>query len=187
MDNQANQALFVIGPKGINALAKYLGRVVVEMLLHIKHVLTKSGQIYRLENMVNALVAQRLIDLFLCLKVDLLLIVIDPGKPDHHGTEVFIERRCLICMCACNHNPSRSEQESIHNVAPDEIRMLTKESSSNYGPHLYYSKSTTELKTYYYWESSTQTGNWPTHDPCGKNGLFHVRNVVNPHGNIFIR
>ena len=49
------------------------------MLLHIKHVLTKSGQSYRLENMVNALVAQRLIDLLLCLKVDLLLIAIDPG------------------------------------------------------------------------------------------------------------
>ncbi|PFX31329.1 Veficolin-1 [Stylophora pistillata] len=73
------------------------------------------------------------------------------------------------------------------NVAPDEIRVLTKESSANYGPHLYYSKSTTELRTYYYWESSTQTGNWPTHDPCGKNGLYHVKNVVNPHGNIFIR
>lgn len=72
-------------------------------------------------------------------------------------------------------------------VAPDEIRILTKESSANYGPHLYYSKSPTWLKTYYFWDSSTQTGNWPTHDPCGKNGLSHVKNVVNPHGNIFIR
>ena len=80
MNSQPNGALFVVGSKGVNALMLYLGRVVVEMLLHIKHVFTESGQIYRLENMTNALVAQRLIDLLLCLKVDLLLLVIDPGK-----------------------------------------------------------------------------------------------------------
>ena len=81
--NQANRALFGVGPKGEHALEKYLGRVVVEMLLHIKHVHTKSGQICRPENMVNALVAQRLIDLLLCLKADLLLIIIDPGETRH--------------------------------------------------------------------------------------------------------
>ena len=74
-----------------------------------------------------------------------------------------------------------------HNVAPDEIRVLTKEAAGNYGPHLYNSKSPTWLKTYYYWESSTKSGNWPTHDPCGRNGLSHVKNVPNPHGNIYIR
>ena len=105
MNGQPDGALFVVGPKGVNALAIYLGWIVVEMLLHIKHVLTKSGQIYWLKNMVNALVAQRLIDLLLLLKVDLLLIVIDPGKPGHHGMEVFIEHRRLVCMCAGHHNP----------------------------------------------------------------------------------
>ena len=90
MKEQPDGALSVVGPKGVYALAIYLGWIVVEMLLHIKHVLTKSGQIYWLKNMVNALVAQRLIDLLLCLKVDLLLIVIDPRKPGHHGLEVFI-------------------------------------------------------------------------------------------------
>ncbi len=105
MDSQANGALFVVGSRGVNALTVYLSRVVVEMLLHIKHVFTKSRQIYRLENMVNALMTQRFIDLLLCLKVDLLLIVIDPGKSGHHGLEVFIEHRCLICMCAGHHNP----------------------------------------------------------------------------------
>ena len=49
MNGQANRALFVVGPKGLNALAIYLGWVVVEVLLRIKHVLTKSGQIYRLK------------------------------------------------------------------------------------------------------------------------------------------
>ena len=70
MNSQANGVLFVVGPKG-----------------------------------VNALVAQRLIDLLLCLKVDLLLIVIDPGKPGHHGLEVFIEHRRLVYMCAGHHIP----------------------------------------------------------------------------------
>ena len=65
--NQANGALFIVGPKGINVLEIYLDRVVVEMLLHIKYWLTKSGQICQLENMMNALVAQCLIDLLLCL------------------------------------------------------------------------------------------------------------------------
>ena len=105
MNSQANGALLIVGSKGINALTVYLGRVVVEILLHIKHLFTKSRQIYRLENMVNALVAQRLIDLLLCLKVDLLLIAIDPRKPSHHDLEVFIEHRCIICMCAGHHNP----------------------------------------------------------------------------------
>ena len=108
MNSQTNDALFVVGPKGVNALAICPGRVVVEMLLHIKHVLTKRGQISRLENVVNALVAQRLFDLLLCLKVNLLLIVIDSGKPTHDVLEVFIEHRCLICMYAGHHNPLRS-------------------------------------------------------------------------------
>ncbi|XP_067040590.1 uncharacterized protein [Acropora muricata] len=76
---------------------------------------------------------------------------------------------------------------ACQNVAPDEIRLLTKEAAGNYGPHLWNTKSPTWLKTYYYWESSTQSGNWPTHDPCGQNGLSHVKNVQNPHGNIYIR
>ena len=105
---QANGALFLVGPKGMNVLEIYLDRIVVKMLLRIKYLLTKSGQICQLESMVNALVKQRLIDLLLCLEVDLLLIVIDPGKPDHHDTEVFIDQRCLICMRASHHNPSRS-------------------------------------------------------------------------------
>ena len=106
MNSQTNGVLFVVGPKGVNALAIYLGWIVVEVLLHIKHVLTKSGQIYWLINMVNALVAQRLIDLLLLLKVELILIVIDPGKPGHHGMEIFIEHRRLVCMCAGDHHSS---------------------------------------------------------------------------------
>ena len=35
---------------------------------------------------------------------------------------------------------------------------------------------------YYYFD-----GYCPTHDPCGRNQVNHVKNVVNPHGNIFIR
>ena len=54
--------------------------------------------------MVNALVAERLIDLLLLLKVEMILIVIDPGKPGHHGMEIFIEHRRLVCMCAGDHH-----------------------------------------------------------------------------------
>jgi len=99
------------------------------------------------------------------------------------GTGSLVEYKAGSLSCRVVNNIA----SVCHNVAPDEIRVLTKESSMNYGPHLYNSKSPTWLKTYYYWESSTQSPNWPTHDPCGQNGLSHVKNVPNPHGNIFIR
>ncbi|KAJ7393042.1 hypothetical protein OS493_008338 [Desmophyllum pertusum] len=99
------------------------------------------------------------------------------------GTGSLVEYRAGTLSCRVVKNIA----SACLNVAPDEIRVLTKESSANYGPHLYYSKSSSWLKTYYYWESSTQSANWPTHDPCGRNGLSHVKNVPNAHGNIFIR
>lgn len=98
-----------------------------------------------------------------------------------NGSLVECKAGTLDCKVVKNIAPT------CHNIAPDEIQILTKESSENFGPHLYYSKSSTYLKTYYYWESSTKSPNWPTHDPCGRNGLSHVKNVVNPLGNIFIR
>ena len=39
---------------------------------------------------------------------------------------------------------------------------------------------------YYYFDSHT-SGSWPTHDPCGKGQANHLKGVVNPHGNIFVR
>ncbi|KAJ7355125.1 hypothetical protein OS493_027914 [Desmophyllum pertusum] len=51
---------------------------------------------------------------------------------------------------------------------------------SRYGPVF----STNKL--YYYFDGYTKS-NWPVHDPCGENDGNHVTNVVNPHGNIFIR
>ena len=40
--------------------------------------------------------------------------------------------------------------------------------------------------TYYYFDG--YTGNhWPTHDPCGKNLESNLKNVADPHGNIFVR
>lgn len=99
------------------------------------------------------------------------------------GSGSLVEYRAGTLSCRVVKNIA----SVCHNTAPDEIRVLTKESAQNFGPHLYNSKSPTWLKTYYYWESSTQSPNWPTHDPCGRNGLSHVKNVANPHGNIFIR
>ena len=52
--------------------------------------------------------------------------------------------------------------------------------SGGYGPRLRGSN------LYYYFDGYTGK-NWPTHDPCGLNGPNHVKNVANPHGNIYIR
>lgn len=43
------------------------------------------------------------------------------------------------------------------------------------------------LHSHYYYFDSCTGGNWPTHDPCGRNQQNHVKSVVNPHGNIFVR
>ena len=56
--------------------------------------------------------------------------------------------------------------------------------SQGYGPMFY---TTTYFGgTYYYFDGYTLQ-NWPTHDPCASNRENQEKNVVNPHGNIFIR
>ena len=55
--------------------------------------------------------------------------------------------------------------------------------SRGYGPMLYLSGN---WDTYYYFDGY-KGNHWPTHDPCGTNKPNQVKNVVNPHGNIFIR
>jgi len=39
---------------------------------------------------------------------------------------------------------------------------------------------------YYYFDGFTGD-NWPTRDPCGTNNENNLKNVVNPHGNIYVR
>ncbi|XP_068692110.1 uncharacterized protein [Montipora foliosa] len=39
---------------------------------------------------------------------------------------------------------------------------------------------------YYYFDSNTR-GDWPTHDPCGRNQANQLKGVAHPHGNIFVR
>ncbi len=53
--------------------------------------------------------------------------------------------------------------------------------SHGYGPTF-----ATSYSNYYFFDGCTKQI-WPTHDPCGLNHRNHVKNVVNPHGNIFIR
>ncbi len=40
--------------------------------------------------------------------------------------------------------------------------------------------------TQVFFEAGTKTGNWPTHDPCGKNGQNHVKGVANPGGAVYL-
>ena len=39
---------------------------------------------------------------------------------------------------------------------------------------------------YYFFDGSTRS-HWPTHDPCGINQENQLKDVANPHGNIFVR
>ena len=48
------------------------------------------------------------------------------------------------------------------------------------GPHL------NGKNLYYYFDGSTKR-EWPTNDPCGNFGAKQLKDVANPHGNIFVR
>lgn len=43
------------------------------------------------------------------------------------------------------------------------------------------------FSTYYFWEVRTDTGNWPTHDPCGSNSGNQVTGVATPRGRVYLR
>jgi hypothetical protein len=44
-----------------------------------------------------------------------------------------------------------------------------------------------DTSTYYYWDGSTTTANWPTHDPCGMNQENQVTGLADPYGSIYLR
>ena len=54
----------------------------------------------------------------------------------------------------------------------------------DHGP-MFHSSGRWDSNFYYF---NGYTGKyWPTHDPCGRNGPNQKKNVLDPHGNIFIR
>ena len=59
-------------------------------------------------------------------------------------------------------------------VAPNKINW------HSHGPSLYAS-------WYYYYFDGDTGSNWPTHDPCGRNGQNHKKGVSNPGGQIYLR
>ena len=56
--------------------------------------------------------------------------------------------------------------------------------SQGYGPFFFSSHYWSGA--YYYFDGYTGS-QFPAHDPCGTKGGYQVKNVVNPHGNIYIR
>ena len=53
--------------------------------------------------------------------------------------------------------------------------------NDNDGPFLQ-----TSSLIYYFFDGSTEN-EWPVHDPCGTNSANQLKDVANPHGNLFIR
>jgi len=82
----------------------------------------------------------------------------------------------------------RNIAPKCHGYVPDHIKFDAAGSGGrDLGPDLIRTASSSWLKEYYYLEASTETANWPTHDPCGTNGVNHVQGVGLPHGNIYVR
>ncbi|RMX58535.1 hypothetical protein pdam_00023471 [Pocillopora damicornis] len=101
------------------------------------------------------------------------------------GTGSLVEFKTGSVLCRIIKNVA----SKCHNYVPDQLILHAagNPAGSTLGPDLIRSQSSSWLKEYYYFESNTRTGNWPTHDPCGTNSLNHLTNVNNPHGNIYIR
>ena len=59
-------------------------------------------------------------------------------------------------------------------VVPNTFRLY------NTGPDL------SRSSHYYFFDGATNT-NFPTHDPCGRNAQNQLKDMANPHGNIFVR
>jgi len=51
----------------------------------------------------------------------------------------------------------------------------------------FYMKGSSAYSYYIYYDTSTNTADWPVHDPCGSNSPKHLKNIPDPHGNIFVR
>ena len=101
------------------------------------------------------------------------------------GTGSLVEFRGGSLQCRNIKNVAAK----CHGYVPDKLILHSagNPAGSTLGPDLIRSQSSSWLKEYYYFESNTRTGNWPTHDPCGTNGLNHRTDVNRPRGNIYIR
>lgn len=101
------------------------------------------------------------------------------------GTGSLVEFRTGSVQCRLIKNVA----SKCHNYVPDRLILHSagNPAGSTLGPDLIRSQSSARLKEYYYFEASTRTRNWPTHDPCGTNGLNHLSHVAGPRGNIYIR
>ena len=66
------------------------------------------------------------------------------------------------------------------NLGPDVVPQLFRSFTYYHGPYL------SRSSFYYYFDGSTN-GCWPTHDPYGTGNDSQLKDVANPHGNIFVR
>ena len=65
-------------------------------------------------------------------------------------------------------------------TVPDRIGVIT-------GDITLWNGSTQNQDIYLYWDGSTGTANWPTHDPCGNNAANQKTGVAGPYGSIYLR
>ena len=70
------------------------------------------------------------------------------------------------------------------NDDPGPTHITATSSDHTYGPM--YTDPSKRSGIYYYFDGFTGD-NWPTHDPCGTNNENNLKNVVNPHRNIYVR
>ncbi|KAJ7331200.1 hypothetical protein OS493_019980 [Desmophyllum pertusum] len=71
----------------------------------------------------------------------------------------------------------------VNNLCPDGPPPTDFKGAGHCGPRL---KGGVGDKLYYYFDGCTGK-HFPTHDPCGQNADNALKNVENPHGNIFVR
>ena len=100
----------------------------------------------------------------------------------------FLIKSNINNWIACKEGTGNLVQKLAGSITCKLVKQLSKQCAGVPNSFkLYGNGPSLDASSHYYYFDSHTSGSWPTHDPCGKNQANHLKGVVNPHGNIFVR
>ena len=101
----------------------------------------------------------------------------------------FLIKSNINNWIACKEGTGSLVQQKAGSITCKLVKQVSKQCAGvvpksfqvhNKGPSL-------DASSHYYYFDSYTSDDWPTHDPCGANQQNQLKDVANPHGNIFVR
>ena len=101
----------------------------------------------------------------------------------------FLIKSNINNWIACKEDTGSLVQQMAGSITCKLVKQVSKQCAGvvpntfnlyNTGPYL------SRSSFYYFFDGATNT-NFPTHDPCGGNAANQLKDMANPHGNIFVR